>query len=364
MGCIVGTPANVEKSGAEYAHIRSRIQTFDLLLFRGYDPVSDCIAAVQSCFVGPGGSEYTHLGLAIRGSDLPGVEGVSPTGLYVWESTMSGPLGDGVNNVFGDAFLGVQLRDLDEVVPAYDSHPDTRLAWAPLRPEVRAGIASRHGAPMGMSPGATVLAELFEEKNGTPYDVACCALAGAAGSCCRPLRSLERRLCPATQDWIFCSELVCLTYQALGAIAPEANPMDAMPADFIPRAFADDTAGLTTPGRTAPVNGGSSADGTRATAPLKGDVAGDTECVRIQFEDFSCGTLDTVSMTEIESVTEIESMTEIEENAEHTEHSTLDADGEIPRLVDAPIRFTAFPPPPPSTPGGPTPGGPPLAGSI
>jgi len=232
MGSAESLPAP-QKAGAPYAAVRPDIRTFDLLLFRGKDPASSAVAAVQRCFTGYG--EYTHVGVAVRGGDLPGTERGR---LYVWESTASGPLGDGVPDVTGRAFVGVQLRDYDEVARAYDRHPDTRLAWAPLLAAGRAHLAAAdptaaRDPARGFSPGSGRLADLFADLNGTRYDAACCALLGSVNWVCRPFRAVERCLCPVTRDWLFCSELVCLVYQHVGLIPADVDARDALPVDFV-----------------------------------------------------------------------------------------------------------------------------------
>merc|ERR1712110_142113 len=90
--------------------------------------------------------EVCHIGIAIRGSDFPvDHEFYNPNELYIWESTISGPYGDGNLNLDGNVceprcchiccgcpwigptccctpcshekgFMGVQLRRLEDTV--------------------------------------------------------------------------------------------------------------------------------------------------------------------------------------------------------------------------------------------------------
>lgn len=409
------------KEGLIYGDIRHRIQTFDLLLFRGYDPVSDAIAAVERCFVGY--NEYTHVGIAVRGGDLPGTHRGA---LYVWEATMSGPLGDGVMNIDGEAFLGVQLRDLDDVVEAYDAHPDTRLAWAPLRRDARdriaeyeaeqlelarirrrarasilanhpvrmseidermfpagpgagagaavgadAGVGAGAGAGagagigagaggvdeaievVGLTPGASALAALFKQLNGRRYDTACCALAGAAGAICRPLRAIERCVFPATKDWLFCSELACRVYQAVGLIGADVESMDVIPVDFVPRALsrADAEAGavadiMSSVGSASSMGAGNTSARVSAGA---GSANAGTSSASAGAGSANVGAgsanADASAASDIEHHDGNISDSSVASLRDSTPGGTYDADRRVPAIVLTPIRFTAYPPP-------------------
>ena len=126
-----------EKPGCPYWEIREKMTTFDLLLFRGTDFVSNAIARVEAFEDGRQVRDianFTHAGLVIRGRDLMPPITVEEAhwlcmdGVYVLESTMSGKLADGCYDVNGKTHLGVQLRNLDDVVMHYDAKPAARLA--------------------------------------------------------------------------------------------------------------------------------------------------------------------------------------------------------------------------------------------
>ena len=56
---------------------------------------------------------WTHVGMVIT-SDLLNFKNSVPGKLYVWESTMSGSLADGVNDTITNAGkFGVQIRSLE-----------------------------------------------------------------------------------------------------------------------------------------------------------------------------------------------------------------------------------------------------------
>ena len=101
-----------------YSKIRPVLRPFDLVAFRGTDCVSGCIRCLElnrPCGGRIRSGDFSHVGMIVTSDILDDVRCV-PGKLYIWESTMSGKLADGVNNVNGQQFLGVQLRDFDQVV--------------------------------------------------------------------------------------------------------------------------------------------------------------------------------------------------------------------------------------------------------
>ena len=120
------------KDGELYDKYRDTIKSFDIVLFRGGDYVSDFIRFLESRYSPTQTSTqkykditadaFSHVGLLLRGDVLEGVENVSKDKIYVWESTMSGLLSeDGLKNVENNSHFGIQLRDFDELVEKYDN---------------------------------------------------------------------------------------------------------------------------------------------------------------------------------------------------------------------------------------------------
>jgi hypothetical protein len=91
------------KPGITWSEIRGLVETYDLLLFRGNDFVSDTIANIERYDTGVG--SFTHAGLVIRPSDLPVDSPLRTVGdenkVYVLESTASGKWIDGVPDAIG-----------------------------------------------------------------------------------------------------------------------------------------------------------------------------------------------------------------------------------------------------------------------
>lgn len=95
------------KPGISWSEIRCLVKTYDLLLFRGNDFVSDAIANIERYDTGVG--SFTHAGLVIRPSDLPADSPLRTAGdqdkVYVLESTASGKWVDGVPDAIGTSSI-------------------------------------------------------------------------------------------------------------------------------------------------------------------------------------------------------------------------------------------------------------------
>ncbi|HVM95998.1 MAG TPA: hypothetical protein VMT89_06395 [Candidatus Acidoferrales bacterium] len=145
------------------------IQPLDVILFRGVDPVSKAICFMEARRLGHG--DFSHAGLAItrEALDLPFLE---PGKVYVWESTLSAK--EGFLARFTDKVpdaetkgvrFGVQLRDLELVIPGYSSSGG-KVAWCaylgkrPPLEEVRRQLLALH-AEYGHAPYAVGQLKVF-----------------------------------------------------------------------------------------------------------------------------------------------------------------------------------------------------------
>ena len=229
-----------QKPGAPFRTIRPLIQTGDTLLFRGSDAVSDAITEVERRY--DGANAFSHSGMAVWPRDLPTTSSIRRDGdqdrLYVLESTASGRLVDGVPAITDDrGHLGVQIRDLDLVVEAYDASPKTRLAWLPLQDARRPALSQQ------------ALDHTVCRYLGESYDASCVDLSAAAipfmrvvrdNRCFRRLRDKFCGLCccgAKPSSWLFCSELVASIYVDWGVVPETVIPADVMPTDFLPKGF-------------------------------------------------------------------------------------------------------------------------------
>ena len=142
--------------------------------------------------------------------------------LYIWESTMSGRLGGGVPDINGRTYLGVQLRDFDEVFKFYDQNPETRVAWCSLKNNPSL-------SPNFKSSFTTV----FNKYNGSFYNANIFSLLASLFPYLRPLRYLTE-IKHIDSSWLFCSELVATVYRDLGIFPQTVNPENVVPVDFLP----------------------------------------------------------------------------------------------------------------------------------
>ena len=138
---------------------------------------------------------------------------------------MSGKLADGVNNVNGQQFLGVQLRDFDQVVHAYLQPEDSAIA-----------ICSVLRNPLAFVNNKQIrdhFTQFFLRLNGTNYQLNCCTLLCSLYRCCRPCRCCCEALCCRSYDWLFCSELVAKAYKEFRILPSSVNEEDVVPADLV-----------------------------------------------------------------------------------------------------------------------------------
>ena len=242
----------VYKPGSPYAVIKPLLRTYDLLLFRGTDAVSNIIARIEAHEDGKKKvkqvADFTHVGVVIRGEDLLPIKDPSEEkwlkadAVYVLESTMSGDLADGCMDVHGETHLGCQLRNLDEVVEHYDKRPKARLAWCSIMDRSK------------LSPAKETVRAEYEKYRGYSYDLSVIDLAACAFKPIRHIRDntvfehLRDAVCRfmygkhradnagddnIVSKWQFCSEMAANIYKDIGLFPSTVNPSNAMPADFV-----------------------------------------------------------------------------------------------------------------------------------
>lgn len=218
------------KKGKVYATVKDDLESFDLVMFAGPDFISDYIRYMQNkCLkkestagykVYPG--EYSHVGMIVK-SDILEDENVKPGEVYLWESTMSGRLSDGVPNVQNKSYLGVQLRDFSKVVVGYDKPIETKIAVCKLKPEFRPEITPELKQEF---------TQYFQRVNGTRYDINPISLWSNAWLKLRKIREITEDFF-GTEDFLFCSELVASVYTHFNILPKEINPKNVVPMDFL-----------------------------------------------------------------------------------------------------------------------------------
>ncbi len=204
------------------------IQPLDVILFRGVDAVSKAICFMEAKRFGHG--DFSHAGMAVTRDalDLPFLE---PGKIYVWESTLSAKEGfwarftDRVPDAeTKDVRFGVQLRDLELVIPGY-STSGGKVAWCAYR-----------GKRPPLEEVRRQLLALHAEYGHAPYAVGQMKVLSVVFPALRPMRdrigrrrdriahfrnvvlkhALKQRPNADAEHHMFCSEWVATIYKRLG----------------------------------------------------------------------------------------------------------------------------------------------------
>jgi hypothetical protein len=170
--------------------------------------------------LGKKAGHYSHVGVIVTKKILnhPKMEEGE---LYIFESTMSGKLTDGVLNIEGESFLGSQVRKFDDVIRCYDSDPHTQVRWCKLldNPLDKLDIEEIRSS----------MNILFDKYNHRLYEVNILNLFFAMF----PFLRKYKYTIYDDDRFIFCSELAGIIYKQFSVISDKANPTDIVPADFI-----------------------------------------------------------------------------------------------------------------------------------
>jgi len=245
-----------------YSQVAPQITPFDLLLFKGVDFISKSIQIAQ--LMATGHDEFTHCGLVVTAEILPSISQLKPGRLYVWESTT--PLPETSSGIVspkdittGKSKFGVQLRDLEDVLRAYDSSPGSIVAWAPL-------IKNPWRIGENENPADCVLRRveliktmknLYRKHHDRLYELNCLEFLAAVCPCLRPFRDdLAEISIDGVKDpnhtvftnktaekidkhrefselFVFCSEFVCIVYQNIGVINKSFKACEVIPVDYL-----------------------------------------------------------------------------------------------------------------------------------
>ena len=224
---------NKIKLGTLYEKIRPQLRPFDPIFFRGSDFISKTIMKIEK--IGnriERSGDFSHVGMIVT-SDILDDSRLIPGKKYIWESTMSGKLGGGNNNINGKSYLGVQLRDFDELIVLYDAPNNTSIA---------VGTLFEH--PLDKYPAdimKNIFTPFFKKYDGRRYDANLFSLLSAICPGLRFMRKKIEKICH-TEDWLFCSELLAMTYIHLNIYPSTLNPKNVVPRDIVcPEADTDRT---------------------------------------------------------------------------------------------------------------------------
>lgn len=217
----------MEEDVLTYDQVAAIASPLDLLLFRGGCIFSTVIMTAEKITTGYG--KYSHAGIIVTKDVLPEVKELEEGKLYVWESTMSYPLGemtDGVPNVeTGKGKFGVQLRDFEEVLKAYTKSEGTEVAWCKL---INNPWNSKKKKRV-----VKTMARCYRDYGDKVYEVNILSLLASVIPCLRQARDTIEWDDEEIQDFVFCSELAALVYRRLGLLSKEFDPSDVIPVDFL-----------------------------------------------------------------------------------------------------------------------------------
>jgi hypothetical protein len=210
----------------KFEDFKKEARAFDLIFFKGGEIISDLIRYLEKERLGKEAGEFSHVGMIITTEILDHPK-MKQGELYVWESTMSGFLSDDINNIEGTSFFGSQVRNLEELVKAYTSNKNTKVAWARLKEN-----------PLDTW-NINILKEkfktVFNKYNHKRYDASIVDLLAALFPCMRGVRDvccLPRHLL-ISKDWLFCSELCFAVYQSMGLYDNKHDAQNVVPADLL-----------------------------------------------------------------------------------------------------------------------------------
>lgn len=203
-----------------YEFIKNNIKPLDIIFFKGKEIVSKTIRLLQRIKLGVNKeNNFSHVGIVVNNYiiDRETYPWLKDNKLYIFESTLSGKLSDGVLNVENKSFFGTQVRDLEQVIKGYSI-----LGWARLMDN-----------PSDFIPNfRDTFTEIFMKYNGIKYDVNMISLFSALFPSIRYIRNFAEKFFN-TQDYLFCSELCFKIYQELGLYSNEIDARNIVPVDFI-----------------------------------------------------------------------------------------------------------------------------------
>jgi hypothetical protein len=210
----------------------AEMANFDILLYRDDSFVSRSIQQLQQLRVGC--NAFSHVGLLLRGDFIkkymhvltlqdqrrsPVIQcDVKEKEMYVFESTKSGMLNDGVDNLKGRTYFGVQIRPLLGQIRT-PSLPERVVCWCPLKKEKRKQIRE-----------LDILFSILR-YDGLSYNyhvgdllaTACPTFCG----CCRWLRPADER------QHMLCPELAVRCFQDLGIVPSSVPSEKILPVDLL-----------------------------------------------------------------------------------------------------------------------------------
>jgi hypothetical protein len=209
--------------------LKYKIKPFDLIFFRGGDFISDIIANVQNKSFGNG--EWTHVGLVLT-RDILKFKG-KKNNIYVWESTMSGKMGDGVNNIYNKGHFGVQIRDLDSVIEGYLKVKKTKIGWCKLinNPFDKKENESDILYQKRISNIKKIIKNFYYKNKNSSYDYTLKTFLKTIFPRLSKIKFINKIL--HTDNKYFCSELVAEIYKQINVLDETIDPENIAPIELL-----------------------------------------------------------------------------------------------------------------------------------
>lgn len=212
------------KDGVLYSECQSQIRPFDVIFFKGDALFSDIISILEKHGNKiPGSGDFSHVAMVVN-SDVINHEKILPGKQYILESVIGGSFAHNIKNINNEIVYGVQIRDLEEVVTAFDKSNNTCIAWGKLI-----------NNPLDSIPLDDIKTQLTEFCNtyvGKTYDANPYSLLSSVFPCLRKCRSKVETFCK-TSDWYFCSEIVALAFKHFKVYPDYVNEKDVLPRDIL-----------------------------------------------------------------------------------------------------------------------------------
>ena len=241
-----------------YQDIKSQMLPLDIIAFRGGEIVSDIISFLQREQVESG--EFSHVGIVVTADILPCwlIDDkkivLNPDHIYILESTFNYQVPNVINCIpdvlTNKGKLGVQLRDLDLVIPDWLYNDTTKVAWCKLinNPFEKKDYESNEAYILRKAVLIEKFHNVFNKYYGRMYEMDILTMISSLFPSFRVLRdskdylvkkyySLLNLLGLATVDsgpagWQFCSELVGNIYQEFDILSKDFDTSDIVPMDF------------------------------------------------------------------------------------------------------------------------------------
>lgn len=212
-----------------FKDVIKEIKPFDLILFRGSGILSETIKILEESVFG--NDDWTHVGVIITTDYVPIYNGVQNK-LYIWESvgSVKEPIGDNIKSIeTKEGFIGVQIRELEEVVDKYLKNENQVVGWCKLRnnPIDKKLDETNIQYYYRIEKIRTILRNFHEENCGTVFPLNPLYMLPSIYPELEGLRKIF------TEKQLFCSQFASLLYITLGLVDKSINPADISPVEML-----------------------------------------------------------------------------------------------------------------------------------